>query len=122
MYNYMSEPTNKKLYENVNAEIYKQHPKHSAYGSGLLVQEYKRQGGTYKGKEKQNEGLNRWGKEQWRNQKGTTGYKYKSDVYRPTIKVSKDTPATYDELTKNRLIKLVSKKQKRDELNDLINK
>ena len=50
MYNYRSEPTNKKLYENVKEEIYKKHPKHSAYRSGLLVQEYKRQGGTYKGK------------------------------------------------------------------------
>ena len=51
----MSEPANKKLYEKVKAEIYKKHPKHSAYRSGLLVQEYKRQGGTYKGKEKQDE-------------------------------------------------------------------
>ena len=46
----MSEPKNKKLYEEVKAEIYKKHPKHSAYRSGLLVQEYKRRGGEYIGK------------------------------------------------------------------------
>ena len=60
----MSEPTNKKLYEKVKAEIYKKYPKHSAYRSGLLVQEYMRHGGTYKGQDKQHEGLNRWFKEQ----------------------------------------------------------
>ena len=101
----MSEPTHKKLYEKVNAEIYKKHQKHSAYRSGLLVQEYKRQGGTYKGTEKQHEGLNRWYKEQWKAQRETTRYKYKSDVYRPTIKVSTDTPTTYNEFTKEQISK-----------------
>ena len=38
----MPEPTNKKLYEEVKKEIYAKHPKHSAYRSGLLVQEYKK--------------------------------------------------------------------------------
>ena len=47
----MSIPTNKKLYEEVKAEVYRQFPEHSAYRSGLLVQEYKRRGGTYEGKE-----------------------------------------------------------------------
>ena len=37
----MPEPTNKKLYEEVKKEIYAKYPKHSAYRSGLLVQEYK---------------------------------------------------------------------------------
>ena len=46
-------PTNKKLYEEVKAEIYKTYPVLSAYRSGLLVQEYKKKGGTYEGKEKQ---------------------------------------------------------------------
>ena len=113
----MSEPANKKLYEKVKAEIYKKYPKHSAYRSGLLVQEYKKQGGTYKGKEKQSEGLNRWFKEQWKNQRGTTGYKYKSDVYRPTIKVSKDTPATYNELTKEQISKARRQKAKEGRVN-----
>ena len=102
-------PTNKKLYEEVKAEIYKKYPTHSAYRSGLLVQEYKRRGGTYEGKEKQTEGLNLWFASKWLNQRGEVGYNHKNDVYRPTVKVSKDTPITFKELTekersgKNRL-------------------
>jgi hypothetical protein len=95
----MPTPTNKKLYEEVKEEIYKKYPKHSAYRSGLLVQEYKRRGGTYEGKEKQTEGLNRWFLEKWSNQRGETGYKYKNDIYRPNVKVTKDTPTTFKELT-----------------------
>ena len=101
----MSEPTNKQLYEKVKAEIYKKHPKHSAYRSGLLVQEYKRQGGTYKGKEKQDEGLNLWFRSKWRNQRDEIGYKYKSDVYRPSVKVNKETPTTFKELSKEEIDK-----------------
>ena len=46
----MPEPKNKKLYEEVKDEVYKKHPKHSAYRSGLLVKEYKARGGEYIGK------------------------------------------------------------------------
>ena len=73
----MPEPTNKKLYEEVKAEIYAKYPKHSAYRSGLLVQEYKRRGGTYEGQESKTKGLNRWMSEKWLNQRGEVGYKYK---------------------------------------------
>ena len=100
----MSQPTDKKLYEKVKAEIYKKYPKHSAYRSGLLVKEYKSQGGKYSGKENQSTGLNRWFREEWKNQRGETGYKYKSDVYRPTKKIDKHkTPATFSELSKKEL-------------------
>ena len=47
----MPTPKDKKLYEEVKEEIYKKYPKHSAYRSGLIVQEYKKRGGTYEGKE-----------------------------------------------------------------------
>ena len=100
----MSEPTNKTLYEKVKAEIYKKYPQHSAYRSGLLVKEYKSQGGKYSGKENQSTGLNLWFKENWRNSKGESGYKYKSDVYRPTKKIDKHkTPATFSELSKKEI-------------------
>ena len=95
----MPEPKNKKLYEEVKDEIYKKHPKHSAYRSGLLVQEYKKRGGTYEGKENKSSGLNRWFKEKWVNQRGEVGYKKKSDIYRPSVRVNKDTPTTHKELT-----------------------
>ena len=35
-------PSNKKLYEKIKAKVYKKIPKHSAYRSGLVVQEYKK--------------------------------------------------------------------------------
>ena len=99
----MSQPTDKKLYEKVKAEIYKKHPQHSAYRSGLLVKEYKLRGGKYSGKENQSTGLNRWFREEWKNQRNESGYKYKSDVYRPTKRITKDTPATFNELSKKEI-------------------
>ena len=98
----MSEPTNKQLYEKVKAEIYKKYPQHSAYRSGLLVREYKSQGGKYSGT-KENAPLSKWFREKWSNQRGESGYKYRSDVYRPTKGISKTTPATFSELSKQEL-------------------
>ena len=99
----MSEPKNKKLYEKVKDEIYKKYPKHSAYRSGLLVKEYKARGGEYKGKKQSDKGLSAWYREKWSNQRGETGYKYKSDVYRPTKRINKNTPVTFDELSKKEI-------------------
>jgi len=92
-------PANKERYEQVKKEIWKKYPIHSAYRSGLLVQEYKRRGGTYIGKASKEEGLKRWLLEKWCNQRGEVGVKYLSDIYRPTVKVSKKTPTTFQELT-----------------------
>ena len=33
------------------------------------------------------------------NQRGEVGYKYKSDVYRPGVRVNSKTPTTFKELT-----------------------
>jgi len=41
----------------------------------------------------------------WVNQDGETGYKHKSDVYRPSVRVNKDTPTTFKELTKQQIEK-----------------
>ena len=86
------------LLKEVKKEIYAKHPKHSAYRSGLLVQEYKKRGGTYSG-DKSKGSLGRWFKEDWKNQRGETGYKKKGDVYRPTKRVSSKTPTTFKELS-----------------------
>ena len=45
------------------------------------------------------------------NQRGETGYKNKSDVYRPTVKVNDKTPTTSNELTKNKLSEQDKKRQ-----------
>ena len=49
----MAEPTDPKLYEKVKKKIREKYGKPSAYASGATVQEYKRQGGKYKGKKSQ---------------------------------------------------------------------
>jgi hypothetical protein len=93
------EPKNKALYEKVKRRVYKRITKHSAYRSGIVVKEYKSEGGTYSG-DKSKGKLGRWFKEDWKNQRGGTGYKKKGDIYRPTKRINKDTPATHSELTK----------------------
>lgn len=106
-------PKDEKLYAKIKSKIYKSIPKHSAYRSGILVKTYKNEfkkkyGNSispYDGKNLGREGLRRWFAERWRNQYGTVGYKKKGDVYRPTIKVSKKTPLTYSELTKQEIKK-----------------
>ena len=95
----MATPANKRLYKQVKEEIYRKHPVHSAYRSGLLVKTYKQRGGKYIGSTSQTSGLRRWFREKWTNQRGQTGYTKKSDVYRPTVRVSKDTPTTFKELS-----------------------
>ena len=103
----MSVPTNSKLYSRVKSRLYKKYPKHSAYRSGILVQAYKKEfaskfGKTrspYKGKKTPNSGLSRWFREKWQSDTGRVGYTSKSSVYRPTRRITKDTPITFSELT-----------------------
>ena len=101
----MPEPKNKELYEEVKKQIYKKYPTHSAYRSGLLVKEYKERGGTYIGKKDDEKGLGLWFRSEWKNQRGGTGYKYKSDVYRPTKKINDKVPTTFSELSADQIKK-----------------
>ena len=118
------EPTDQKLYNKTKKYIYKKYPEHSAYRSGLLVQEYKKRftkkygsKSPYKGKKRENKGLSRWFKEEWVNQRGEVGYKYKSDVYRPSKRITKKTPKTFDELSKKQIKKARSKKYRKGRIN-----
>ena len=79
------------------------HLRHSAYKSGLVVREYKRLGGRYKGKKPQKKGLSRWFKEEWRTQDGRSGYIYMDDIFRPTKRITEKTPTTFSELTKRQV-------------------
>lgn len=108
--NIMSNPKDKTLYEKIRQTVNRKYPTHSAYRSGILVQRYKaafkkKHGarkspytGTFK-----SSGLTRWFREKWRNQNGKIGYKNKGDIYRPTRRISKKTPLTFDELSQKRL-------------------
>ena len=51
-------------------------------------------------KEKQ---IYRWMNEKWTKQRGEIGYKYKSDSFRPTVKISKETPTTFNELANKQI-------------------
>lgn len=115
-----NKPTDEKLYNRVKARIYKENPKHSAYRSSLIVKKYKeafkkKHGLTkkaYSGTKPKNTGLSRWHREKWSNQRGGVGYKKKADVYRPTKRISKKTPATFSELSKKQISSAMKEKAK----------
>jgi hypothetical protein len=96
---------NPELYEKAKRIVYQQYPKHSAYRSGQLVKKYKELGGTYSGK-KDNTGLTNWFKEDW---KDIGGLEY--PVYRPTKRVSKDTPLTPHQIDPVNLLQQILLKQ-----------
>ena len=113
----MPQPTDDKLYEKIKNELFKKY-KPSAYRSGLLVQKYKEEfvkkhnnNNYYRGN-KTNSNLKRWFNEKWTNQRGEIGYKNKSDVYRPTIRINDKTPTTFNELTKNQINKAKKEKER----------
>jgi hypothetical protein len=104
------------LYDKIKKEISDKY-KHSAYRSGLIVKKYKEEyvkkynrDDAYIGDKPKLSNLQRWFLEDWKNQRGETGYKYKTDIYRPTIRINNNTPTTFDELTKDQIIK--AKKEK----------
>ena len=114
-------PRDLKLYNKTKKNIYKKYPKHSAYRSGILVKTYKK---TYKNKygknskpyvgtKKRKVGLSRWFKEKWVNQRGEVGYKYKSDIYRPSKRITKRTPKTHKELNKKKINRARTEKYKK---------
>jgi hypothetical protein len=106
----MSIQRDQKLYNKVKKTIYNKYPKHSAYRSGILVKTYKKQfknkynnKNPYIGKKSKTQGLKRWFREKWVNQRGEVGYKYKNDIYRPSKRITKKTPKTHNELTKKNI-------------------
>lgn len=116
------EVTDKKLYEKIKNKVYADIPNHSAYRSGTLVQKYKEAFNKkykntikkpYKGNRTKKKGLRRWFDEEWVNQRGEVGYKYKNDVYRPKIRITDDTPITHDELTEKEIKKARVKKYRK---------
>jgi len=97
---------NPELYEKARQIADEKYSKPSAYKSGFIVKTYKELGGTYSGK-KENKGIGRWFKEGWSD---IGGQEY--PVYRPTKRVSKDTPLTADEIDPQQAKKQIKLKQK----------
>jgi hypothetical protein len=94
IYNMSSpEPVNKKLYEKVKKMADEKYKTHGAYKSMWIVKKYKELGGKYKGRKDTSKGLTRWKNEKWEDYAGLD-----YPVYRPTKRVSKDTPLTPSEI------------------------
>ena len=104
--NRMSKPANMELYNRIKNKIFKENPINSAFRSGLVVKQYKEQGGTYVGT-KPKDGLTRWFKEEW---KDVGGKEY--PVFRPTKRISKDTPLLAKEIDKKNLQEQIKRKQR----------
>lgn len=111
-------PKDKGLYERIKKDIYIKIPKHSAYRSGILTKKYKEEymkkygnNNAYEGKKDKTKGLSRWINEKWRNQRGEIGYKKEGDIYRPTIRINKDTPTTFNELSANQIKRAIKEKK-----------
>lgn len=107
-------PTDPKLYEKVKAKMNKAYGgRQSAFLSGAIVKEYKRQGGTYQddGKPKN---LARWFDEKWIDLNPVLGIT-DDDAYplfRPTVKISEATPTLAQEVPIKRLKQLSKLKRK----------
>ena len=101
----MPTPKDQLLYEKIKQNIHSKY-KPSAYRSAMIVKEYKKQyllkyknDKAYEGKKDNTKGLTKWFNEVWLNQRGEIGYNKKGDIYRPTIRIDKDTPNTFSELS-----------------------
>ena len=101
----MPTPQNPNLYNQVKAEADKIYKKPSAYKSGYIVKKYKELGGEYLD-DKKPKNLKRWFSEKWQDV-GHQSY----PVYRPTIRISKLTPLTADEIDNTNLKKQIKQKQ-----------
>jgi len=98
-------PINKKLYEKAKEIVYPKYKKPSAYRSGAVIKLYKELGGKFK--EQGERKLKRWFKEEW-NDIGNKDY----PVYRPSRRITKDTPLTIKEIDPENLQLQIAEKQK----------
>jgi len=102
----MPTPLNKELYNAVKEYADIVYAKPSAYKSGFIVKTYKKLGGTYK-EDHLEHNLERWFKERWADV-GDKEY----PVYRPSIRINKNTPLTINEIDKSNLRSQIKLKQK----------
>lgn len=98
-------PLDKDLYEYAKRQADKIYKKSSAYKSGFIVKLYKRLGGRYIEDNKEHS-LGRWFEEKWTDI-GNKDY----PVYRPTIRINRETPLTIDEIDRENLKKQIKLKQ-----------
>ena len=102
----MAIPKDMKLYNKVKKDADEIYKKPSAYKSGYIVKKYKSLGGEYI-EDNKPKNLKRWYQEEW---KDIGGRSY--PVFRPTKRVSMNTPLTESEINKKQLQKQIELKQK----------
>eukprot|EP00873_Tetraselmis_striata_P033743 jgi/Tetstr1/454007/TSEL_040926.t1 len=110
------------MYDRAKRDVYKEHPTHSAYRSGLLVRTYKARFARKYGKGEppyrgprpsaSDKGLRRWFAEGWVNESGGVGYDRRNRLYRPSKRVTRDTPVTWGELTESEVRRARAEKQR----------
>ena len=100
----MPTPIDKELYQKAREEADRVYSKPSAYKSGFIVKRYKALGGRYVDDNSPKE-LERWFKENWT----SIGGDY--PTYRPTKRISKDTPLTIAEIDPIQAKKQIKLKQ-----------
>ena len=118
----MSRPLDQRLYDEVVRDVRRRVSSWpSAYASGQVVREYKRRGGRYEGSRRRDASLSRWFKEDWRNvcERDSSGSYPTCDAgsrrmpyCRPTVRVSKRTPRTVDEMSHIQLRSLCEQKRR----------
>jgi hypothetical protein len=96
---------NQRLYNAVKQEADDKYIKPSAYKSGWIVKTYKERGGKYADDNKP-KNLKRWFKEDWADI-GNKPY----PVYRPTKRISKETPLTASEIDPYQATQQIALKQ-----------
>lgn len=109
----VSIPKDNALYNKARAEADKKYVKASAYKSGYIVKRYKEiykdkygNDKAYEGAKAKTKGLSRWFDENWVSVGGVI------PTYRPTVRITKDTPKTVSEIPKKRLQQQIKLKQK----------
>jgi hypothetical protein len=95
----------KELYQRAREEADRVYSKASAYKSGFIVKRYKELGGRYVD-DNTPKALDRWFRENWVD---IANEEY--PVYRPTKRISKDTPLTITEIDPNQAKKQIRLKQ-----------
>jgi len=99
-------PKDKELYKFVKKIADETYKKSSAYKSGYITKLYKSLSGEYIDDNKEKK-LKRWFKEKWQDI-GNEEY----PVFRPTIRINKDTPLTVNEIDPEQLKEQIKLKQK----------
>ena len=114
----MPTPRDEELYNHVKNYIISKYKKNSAYRSGAIIKYYKHVYSLLHGPNSEPyidddspRNLARWYRERWTDVSPLIGKKSAYPLYRPLIRVSKNTPTTFEEIPKSNLIQQYNLKQ-----------